>query len=426
MPKLKLTQFEIEKIRLPKTGQVFFWDTKTPGFGIKATVRGLSYVVQRRVKGSGRTCRITLGRHPEVKLEGARIEALHHLADLGAGADPQLERRREVAAQVTLGEIFERYKGCKQLSPATLKIYGYSMNLCLGDWQTTPINQLTKTMIAERHKAISNGFRLTPKKLRRGNGEALANQAMRLLRALLRWAEDTEDEHTGEPYLSIKNPIRRGSLDWNKVQHRTSRIPDEQLAAWRNAVANLRSTTIQDYLLLCLQTGLRRTEAASLTWMDVDLVLKQLRIPKEISKNGYEHRLPISGPVLELLKRRKEAANKVRSIDGSEPSPFVFPGDGDTGRLVESQSSVVKITEESGVRFMIHDLRRTFASTAARLNISKVMIARLLNHRSASVTDDYIQIGLDDMREPMERIACHLQACMNKRPADDESSESSA
>lgn len=57
----------------------------------------------------------------------------------------------------------------------------------------------------------------------------------------------------------------------------------------------LRQTTIRDYLLLLLLTGFRRTECATLRWNEnIDFESRLITIGPETTKNGREHRLPMS------------------------------------------------------------------------------------------------------------------------------------
>lgn len=73
----------------------------------------------------------------------------------------------------------------------------------------------------------------------------------------------------------------------------------------------------------------------------------------------------------------------------------------------EPKALLKRVRTASGVSFIIHDLRRTFATTAERLDISHYKIKNLLNH---SVSNDvtgghYVQIDVDQLREPMQNIA---------------------
>jgi integrase len=63
--------------------------------------------------------------------------------------------------------------------------------------------------------------------------------------------------------------------------------------------------------------------------------------------------------------------------------------------------------------FTIHDLRRTFTTTAESLNISAYALKRLLNHRmNHDVTSGYLVIDVERLRKPMQQITDYLLKSM--------------
>jgi integrase len=65
-------------------------------------------------------------------------------------------------------------------------------------------------------------------------------------------------------------PICTHNRRWYQERRRQAIVPDHKLPAWYDAVMSLSHQTVRDYLLLLLFTGLRRTEAATLRWEDID------------------------------------------------------------------------------------------------------------------------------------------------------------
>lgn len=108
----------------------------------------------------------------------------------------------------------------------------------------------------------------------------------------------------------------------------------------------------QDYFLLILFTGLRRKEAASLPWKDIDFKARTFTVQE--TKNREIHTLPMSSFLYELFLRRKQF----------KTSEFVFPALSKNGHIMEPRKAMLKVSELSGVTFTVHDLRRTFATTA--------------------------------------------------------------
>jgi hypothetical protein len=58
--------------------------------------------------------------------------------------------------------------------------------------------------------------------------------------------------------------------------------------------------------------------------------------------------------------------------------------------------------ELSGIKFTIHDPRRTFITTAESLDILAYALKRLLNHKmNNDVTSGYLIIDVEHLRKPM-------------------------
>ncbi|CZJ08633.1 phage related integrase [Legionella pneumophila] len=59
--------------------------------------------------------------------------------------------------------------------------------------------------------------------------------------------------------------------------------------------------------------------------------------------------------------------------------------------------------------FTVHDLRRTFATTAESLDLPAYALKRLLNHKmNTDVTAGYIVRDVERLRKPMQRISDFL------------------
>ncbi len=93
---------------------------------------------------------------------------------------------------------------------------------------------------------------------------------------------------------------------------------------------------------------LRRQEAASLRWDQVDLSAKTLTVLD--TKNHETHTLPLSDYLHALLLKRRQ--NKIND--------YVFPGTGAGGYIVEPRKQMTHVTKFSGIHFTVHDLRRIF------------------------------------------------------------------
>jgi integrase len=167
------------------------------------------------------------------------------------------------------------------------------------------------------------------------------------------------------------------------------------MEVYPEAVMQLENTTVRDYLLVLLFTGLRLTEAMKLKWANVDLKkAKTLTVPASDTKTKKEHCLPLSDFLVELLKARHEQIQL--------SSPYVFPGEVSTEHMVEPKRKIAQVIKNSGVKFSPHTLRRTFETTAESLDVSYYALKRLLNHSmSSDITSRYIVTRADRLKQPM-------------------------
>jgi integrase len=71
--------------------------------------------------------------------------------------------------------------------------------------------------------------------------------------------------------------------------------------------------------------------------------------------------------------------------DGIAKNPFVFPGKGKTGHLLDPKKSWTNSSESNRPNDVtIHDLRRSFAFAMASSNVNVAIIKNSLNHKQPS------------------------------------------
>lgn len=309
---------------------------------------------------------------------------------MAAGKDPTLERQKTIIIGVTLQEVMEQYLSVRNLRPNTVRQYRYMLPRCVGDWLDLPVVAITRDMIEQRHIELRRTI------IQGTSGEAQANTAMRLVGTLMNFAA-ANYEVGGRPII-LMNPVRRLSHKrrWYQEPRRQTILPDHKLNAWYETVMALRHETVKDYLLLLLFTRLRRTEAATLRWKDVDLDSKVLTVRAEIVKNKTEHRLPLSDFLQEILERRYSERGD---------NEYVFPGRSEKRHLVDSDQVIRGVARDSGCPFMVHDSRRTFLTIAERLALSYVILKKLANHSGKNdTTVGYVVVDVERLREPMQKI----------------------
>lgn len=377
MPELRLTNSEIAAIPHPQSGQVLYRDSSLRGFGVRVGTRSKMFFVEGQV--NKRTRRVTIGRADVFSADVARKKALAILGDMADGADPSKEKHRKAIEGVTVARAFNDFFEAKpHLSPYTVKGYKRTVDLYLRAWRDQRMSEITRQMVLKKHQQITQK-----------HGGVTANNAMRHLRSVYNFTAATQDDFPANPVGVLKQ-----ARAWHKERRRTTVVQRHQLPALWEAVMDEPDYT-RDLLLLALFTGMRRGEIMRLRWENIDLVGRTLHIPN--TKNGDPLDLPLSGYLMELLSERRQ-----RTGD----SPWVFPGTGAGGHFVEIKKALKRVSEASGVKFTMHDLRRTFITIAESLDVPYYALKRMLNHRSGSdVTGGYIVIDAERLRGPVEQVA---------------------
>src|SRR5215213_1040216 len=98
MPKLRLTATAVARLQPPKAGQVEYYDSHLPAFGLRVSYSGAkAWFVMSRV--DRKLTRVTLGHYPALSLAEARDKARRAVELAKAGGDPRKlkaeERRRK-------------------------------------------------------------------------------------------------------------------------------------------------------------------------------------------------------------------------------------------------------------------------------------------------------------------------------------------
>ncbi len=385
----KLTKTFIDRVALPKkkpSGQAvqdIYRDDSLVGFGLLVGSGGTkSFFIERRI--NGRVKRVSIGRYGTLTPTQAKLKAQEMLGNIAMGNDPAAQKKALKAQSITLQQAFDDYVLTrKDLKEGTLKNYRKCLNGCLSDWLSTRLVDIDKDMVEARHRQLGK------------KAPARANNTMRVLRAVFNHAIAKFEDSAGRPVLSI-NPVDRLSQNraWYPLERRQTLIKPHQLKAWYEATLQLNQEATRDYLHFLLFTGLRKTEAATLKWSNIDFKDKTIQVTD--TKNGDTHILPFSDYLETLLANRQTGA-------GSE---WVFESPVREGEpLKEVRTAISRVGKISGVDFTAHDLRRTFITIAESLDIPAYALKRLLNHRNPNdVTAGYIVSNVSRLREPMQKI----------------------
>jgi integrase len=289
----------------------------------------------------------------------------------------------------------------KTLRPATRAHYEKSVKY-LKDWHNKPLREITADMVEKRHQdlqqQVAEGGRYS--------GHATANQALLTLSAIWNFAARRDD-------TLGTNPVRRRLQgQWFPVERRNGHVNNKNLPKFYRAITELPNPVARDYLLLLLFTGMRRGEAATLTWHDVDFDDKIIRVPAERTKGNRELVLPMTDVVHSLLMQR-------RSLGDAD---WVFPANSSAGHIAQPRAQLDAIGAATGIQASPHDLRRTYITVAEAIDIEWSALMQLVNHKLPGVTGRYMVAKAEDraerLRAPAQKVADRLkQLCGIVEPA---------
>jgi integrase len=362
MPKMRITQAAVEKMRPPAEGRVEYWDSTLPGFGIRIAAAGRkTWQVFYRV--NGKQVRETLGTLATVpEVAAARALARQSMQKAQAGINPAAERL--AIERATLGAVLDRYlerHALKRMKPSyytqTRRTFDVDIKPALG---AKPIGDITRRDIRELLERIVD----------RGS-PSHANHVLSYLRAALNWAVSND--------IIERNPCDGLQKPSMPVERDRALTDDEIQAFWSgcDAVAH----PFGPFFQLLLLTGQRRGELAGATWSEFDFDKAQWTIPAERVKNSKAHIVHLPPIVVDILT----ALPRI----GDKGLVFTTTGDRPVAGFGDARYRLDRAMREAGAEvapFTLHDLRRSAATGMASLGIAPHIVDRVLNHQAGKIS----------------------------------------
>lgn len=392
----KISKRSVDALEALNGKTTYLWDDRLAGFGIKCLPSGSKrYVLKYRLYGGGRSAPqrwLTLGAHGPITADQARGLAQQALAAVARGEDPQGAKIRRRQAP-TLTDVWERFQRehLPSKKPQTRYDYEAQWKAIIGPkLGKARVEQLTRSEIDRLHKSL----RETPYR---------ANRVLALLSRLMNLSEVWELRPSGS------NPCRQVQKFKETPRTRFLSYPElERLGvAMRELVAlALLSPSAANAVRLLLLTGARLNEVLSSKWEWLDIDRRLIALPD--SKTGAKS-IYLSNAAWMVL-------NDQKAIAGA--SPFIFPGTGVGGRMINLRQPWGKICDRAGLQQVrLHDLRHTAASVAVGQGASLPVIGKLLGHSQAQTTQRYAHVDADPALRAANAIGEAMQSIMQRPTA---------
>ena len=370
MPTMKMTARKIDAMSPPEEGQTDYWDGSLSGFGLRVAASGRkSWVVMYRHQGRKR--RMTLGTYPSLGLADARDQAKAVLHDAAHNRDPATEKQaaRKAESFAKLAhEYMERYaKPNKRSWPKDQSALDRDLLPRFGHRKAAEISR--RDILALLDDIVERGAPIA------------ANRTLEIVRKIFNWGI-SRDIVEFNPCHGVKKP--------SQERQRDRVLAESEIATFWRGLENAAMLPLTRLVLkFQLATAQRKGEVAGARWDELDLGGAVWTIPAERVKNRLTHRVPLSSLALDLLEQ-------IQALGGA--SAFLFPSPR-AGQPITAPAINHALHKNRAVfampAFVPHDLRRTAASHMASMGISRLTIAKVLNHVEQGVTATYDRHSYD-------------------------------
>ena len=355
MPTLALTDRHIKTLK-PTGHRVDHFDRGVTGLALRLAASGrktwcVFFRVNRRLR------RMTLGHYPAVTLQGARTRARQVLAEVALhGTDPaahRLETRHGATVADLAAEYLTRHaKPHKKSWPEDQRIITREL---LPHWRHRLVTDVTRRDVHALIAAVAD------------HAPVMANRVLALVRGMLNFAV-AHEWIASNPAALVKKP--------SPERTRERVLNAAEIRALWAALDDL-SPTMRRVFKARLLTGQRGGEVVRMQWSDVELETGMWTIPGSETKNGHPHRVPLTTPVVALLREQRASV--------PEGISWVFANALGSGSVHHRARKVPgQLARRLGFHFRGHDLRRTVATGMAERGVRVQVIARVLNHIDGS------------------------------------------
>lgn len=408
LPKVRLTDAFAAKATLPpgKRDHVY-WDDDVTGFGLRVRSASRTYIVFYRPAGAGRSTaakRFKIGTPSILTATQARQLAKTTLGLVAAGRDPAKERAEEKRrARSTLADLLDRYElDLSDREYVDLKGTMSTLRRNLHPLRNRDVKSISGSEIVEiRSKLAAEGL------------PGASKNFFSRCRAFFSWCVSDQKVIEANPIYAHRNEKRTRAAKIAEEEYGRALSGDELLSVWVATRPDLpydeTTSAFGAYLRFLILTGCRRTEASKVARS----MIRQgkggdiLVIPKQITKSGRDHNLPITPAIAEIISPR------------GRTNDLLFPS-WRTGALMSGWAKMLKpIVQLSRVDFDLHDLRRTFRTGLSQLGIDDDVAEVCVNHSRKGLEKIYNRDSAgSEMRQAFEAWSTYVQGLIRRHERD--------
>lgn len=283
---------------------------------------------------------------------------------------------------LTLEQAAERFFQEKDLAPRTVRNYRSSLGSLKRKLGNFPLKALTVDEL--RHYV---GVR------RRETGDVAIRRDLAFLSSLYSQAQNWENGPRTNP---VKALDKRGIKD---AEQHTTWLTREQ---FERLLAACREEYQRAMLIVAVDTGLRHSELLGLTWDEVDLDAREIRLgnlDRRRTKNRSYRIIPMTERVYDTLCHHPRGT-----------SPYVFPNPRTGERMTSMKGFFLRACKRADLPALrIHDLRHTFASWSLQSGMPEIVVQTLLGHKTRSMTRRYAHVSREQLHAEIGKLCDTLR-----------------
>lgn len=188
------------------------------------------------------------------------------------------------------------------------------------------------------------------------------------------------------PYVSKlkENNVRTGFFEYSEYIELLDNLPP----------------FLQGVLTIGYKYGLRKSEIMGLTWDQVNLKDRILRLEPGETKNEEAREVWLDDEALRLFEKQKAASKEAGVI-----LPWIFLNKDRTGPIKDIRVSWKVACVKGNISGrLFHDLRRTAVRNMVRSGIPEKVAMRISGHKTRSVFDRYNIVNGADLKEASIKI----------------------
>jgi integrase len=342
----------------------------------------------------GRERRMKIGDPATMTVDEARKAAKNKLAVVDNGRDPKAEQDANRAAP-TIREIAEAYLASPEFHEKAPKVQSCDAarirDHILPRIGSEKAASVTAPVARRLRQQIANDARSNARKRKLG-GPGAARKVLRLLETTMRWATD-EGLIAEVPFT-----CRELKLGGDGMRETVITKPEEYARLFSTMAelvdkGELRPA-VRAFIILLASSGLRRNEAQSLRWGQLDLERRQItldgskgaRLARRRGRVAMQTEIvgvpPVAAATLAELKPEKAATDELVFVP-------------ERGEKLSVNRDWIMIRRAAGLPdgLTLHGLRHSTGTVGALAGMSMPELQALLRHRQPATTSRYIHFA---------------------------------